>query len=100
MSRPSRFQGIFDAAHASETEPAEPEHPVPARFSEKRLGRPPVGKKSNPTYRQVTAYVRRDLYRDVRIALLRDPNQPDFSDLIDELLERWHRGRVQGDDQS
>jgi hypothetical protein len=92
----SKFKSILDAAREPVSEvpaaaPSPPQVNDSSAPSSNRLGRPPTGKKSNPAYQQVTAYVRRDLYRDVRIALLQDPRQPDFSDLIDELLERWHR---------
>jgi hypothetical protein len=63
-----------------------------------RTGRPANGKKSDPNYRQVTAYVRRDLYREVTFALhedarRRDTRRVEFSELVDSLLERWWRER-------
>ncbi len=120
MAGGSKFRGIFDAVH--EPEPGPEPRPAPASpISEthtsarastgstrqgdaappeetpaKRIGRPPVGKKSDPNYTQVTAYVRRDLYRDVRIALLQDGSGEDFSELVARLLEDWHRGRTAG----
>jgi len=46
----------------------------------------------------VTAYVRKDLYRTVTDALYddargRDTKRQEFSELVDELLERWCRER-------
>ena len=121
MAGGSKFRGIFDAAREpeppppardknptkpqrprrAEAAPPEPTKPVqnydgaPAEpsLSARRIGRPPVGKKSDPNYTQVTAYVRRDLYRDVRIALLQDGSGEDFSELVDRLLEDWRRTR-------
>lgn len=53
---------------------------------------PKVGKRSDPAYRQISTYVRSDLYRNVRRELLLDDR--DFSDLIDELLAEWLRTRT------
>jgi hypothetical protein len=46
-----------------------------------------VGKRSNPAYRQISTYVRSDLYRSVKRELLMD--ERDFSDLMDEVLSEW-----------
>ena len=46
-----------------------------------------VGKRSDPAYRQISTYVRSDLYRSVKRELLMD--ERDFSDLMDELLADW-----------
>jgi hypothetical protein len=51
------------------------------------LPAPRVGKRSNPAYRQISTYVRSDLYRLVKRELLMEDR--DFSDLIDELLGEW-----------
>lgn len=59
----------------------------------RRRGRP-SGKRSDPTYEQVTAYIRRQTYRDVRIALLAQGNGQEFSELVEELLARWLHKRA------
>lgn len=46
-----------------------------------------VGKRSDPAYRQISTYVRSDLYRSVKRELLME--ERDFSDLMDELLSAW-----------
>lgn len=46
-----------------------------------------VGKRSDPAYRQISTYVRSDLYRLVKRELLME--ERDFSDLMDELLGDW-----------
>ena len=46
-----------------------------------------VGKRSDPAYRQISTYVRSDIYRLVKRELLMD--ERDFSDLMDELLAEW-----------
>jgi len=53
-----------------------------------RRGRP-NGKRSNAEFQQVTAYVRRDTYRRVSIKLLDRENKGEFSELIEELLQKW-----------
>jgi hypothetical protein len=49
----------------------------------------PNGKRSNVEFQQVTAYVRRDTYRQVSIKLLDRENKGEFSELIEELLKKW-----------
>ena len=51
------------------------------------LAVPRVGKRSDPAYRQISTYVRSDLYRLVKRELLMEDR--DFSDLVDELLGEW-----------
>jgi hypothetical protein len=53
----------------------------------KRLGRPP-GKRSNPEYQPVTAWVRKATYQAVRERLLRE-GRGEFSVLVEELLREW-----------
>jgi len=50
------------------------------------------GKRSDPEYTQVSAYVGRETYRKVKIALVMD-GEKDFSDLVDELLRGWLAAR-------
>ena len=57
-----------------------------------RRGRPP-GKRSDPGFVQVTAYVPGDLYRRVRIGLLEDAKGQEFSELVAELLVDWVNSR-------
>jgi hypothetical protein len=46
-----------------------------------------LGKRSNTDYRQVSAYIRKDTHRRVKLALLEEERQ--FSELVAELLENW-----------
>lgn len=57
----------------------------------KQKGRP-RGKRSDPDYEQVTAYVRRETYRKTKIALLQRGDQREFSDLVEALLNEWLNG--------
>jgi hypothetical protein len=45
------------------------------------------GKRSDSDYRQVSAYVRRDTYQRVKLALLEEERE--FSELVEELLQHW-----------
>ncbi len=49
------------------------------------------GKRSDSDYRQVSAYVRRDTYRRVKLALLEENRE--FSELVEELLQHWLESR-------
>ena len=53
-----------------------------------RRGRPP-GKRSSESHVQVTAYIRRATHRAVKMELLKKDDERDFSELVDELLEKW-----------
>jgi hypothetical protein len=46
-----------------------------------------VGKRSNAEYRQVSAYIRKDTHRKVKMALLEEDQE--FSELVGQLLEDW-----------
>jgi len=117
-TKPSKFSSIFQndeepkellvedvtvqamAPVMEQTPVLEPLPGIPEEGSapNRRIGRPATGKKSDPNYRQVTAYVRKDLYRDVTDALYdevrgQDAKRKEFSELVDELLEQWWQVR-------
>ncbi len=46
-----------------------------------------VGKRSNAEYRQVSAYIRKDTHRKVKMTLLEEDQE--FSELVGRLLEDW-----------
>lgn len=54
--------------------------------SSKIPGRP-KGKRSDPNFTQVTSYVKKETYKQVKRELLDDERE--FSELIQELLEEW-----------
>jgi hypothetical protein len=54
----------------------------------KKRGRPP-GKRSNPGYTQITAYVRTQTINDVKVKLIKRGSKKDASELIEELLSAW-----------
>lgn len=47
-----------------------------------------TGKRTDPTYKQVGAYVKKDTYLQIQKLLLDKPNK-DFSDLVQELLSDY-----------
>jgi len=104
-SKPSKFIGIFGAAQeppAEVTQVVLVETEAPPASP---AGRRASGKKSDPRYKQVTAYVRKDLYRTVTDALYddargRDTKRQEFSELVDELLERWCQERERRKDRA
>jgi hypothetical protein len=51
-----------------------------------------AGKRSDPNYRQVSAWVRRDTYDRVTIRLIKE-DRKEFSELVQELMEQWLRTR-------
>jgi hypothetical protein len=63
-----------------------------AHGMEKRKRGRPSGKRSNPEYAQVTAYIPRVLHDEVKILLIRDGGK-EFSELVAELLAEWMQKR-------
>lgn len=61
---------------------------APLSPKSKKRGRPP-GKRSNPGYTQITAYVRTRTITDVKVKLIKQGSKQDASELIEELLSAW-----------
>lgn len=74
------------------TTPARPAPPVAPPPPAPKKGRPP-GKRSDPAFEQVTAYIPGELYRKVRIRLLQEARGQEFSELVADLLSAWLAGR-------
>lgn len=55
-----------------------------------KLGRPRA-KRSDPDYCQVTAYIRRKTYQNVRIKLMQQGDTQEFSELVENLLAEFLR---------
>ncbi|NJO86461.1 MAG: hypothetical protein HC818_08070 [Synechococcaceae cyanobacterium RM1_1_27] len=57
-----------------------------------RKGRP-RGKRSDPSFEQVTAYIPKELYRRVKLKILAEEGEAgtptDFSELLADLLKEW-----------
>lgn len=48
-----------------------------------------IGKRSDPKFRQVTAYIPRDVYKQVTIKLTAEEPKGEFSELVAQLLTKW-----------
>lgn len=59
----------------------------------RRVGRPNA-KRSDPDFVQTTAYIRKDTHRDVKIALLHEGQEREFSELVEELLSNWLKSKL------
>ncbi len=102
MSDNNRFKDVLNAARNREQ--ATPTVPYNDRSQEQaanlgtqaptspappKRGRPPGGKRNNPDYEQVAAYIPKELYRQVQIRLLQMEPKGQFSDLVEFLLNKW-----------
>jgi hypothetical protein len=67
-----------------------PSKKAPVKTKSKKRGRPP-GKRSNPAFTQITAYVRTKTIQDVKVKLITQASKQDASELIEELLSKWLR---------
>jgi hypothetical protein len=52
------------------------------------------GKRRDPAFEQVTAYIRRDTHHAVKLTLLKDGRNRQFSDLVEMLLADWLRSAM------
>lgn len=57
-------------------------------------GRPRTGKRSDPNYTQITAYISKETHRAIKLALLQEANgsevkEREISELIEEQLLSW-----------
>jgi hypothetical protein len=51
-----------------------------------------IGKRDHPDYTQISIYIRKTPYHNVRRRLI--GTGQDFSDLVNELIERWLRDQT------
>jgi hypothetical protein len=97
----SKFQSILDVANtrqpatrkkkASSKQAQTAVTVVPALAP--RRGRP-AGKRSDPDYEQVTAYIKKETHKDVKIGLLQEGQGREFSELVEDLLSGWLKART------
>jgi hypothetical protein len=93
MKPQSKFNAILDRKREGE-EPLEQElqQGVDAPSEERKKPGRPAGKRTNPDYGQVTAYIPKSLHEDVKIALIKEGGK-EFSTLVEELLFEWMRNK-------
>jgi hypothetical protein len=75
----SKFDGILESGRSKKPR----KQPAPIATT----GGPRGGKSSNPAFTQVTIYIRKDTYVDVRKALL-DEQRRDFSEFTEDALKK------------
>lgn len=80
MTKESKFAGMLRTRKEGEPPESEPA----------KRGRPGgKGKRLNPDYAQVTAYIRRTVHEETKINLIRQGSR-EFSELVEELLTGWN----------
>jgi hypothetical protein len=85
MSRKFDFLKASRPAKSPRTQKSEdPEIRQPAA----RSGRP-AGKRTDPDYTQITAYIRKVTHHAVKLRLLQEGQGREFSELVEELLRAW-----------
>jgi hypothetical protein len=82
ISRMPKFKGL--ELLREESGPRETENENPSLVAKTAR---PIGKRQNPAYQQISAYVRRDLYERVRRELIGKTD--DFSDLLESWMQQW-----------
>jgi hypothetical protein len=102
----SKFNNILKAAQDRDKEPPveksadnsveKPKEKLEVKSDSAREGSPPSqkrgrpkGKRSNPNYEQVTAYIKKKTYKETKIALLEQEEVENFSELVEKLLSEW-----------
>ena len=96
MKSGSKFAGVMEQAkrRTATTAPspaAVRREDVPQEVTPK-AGRP-KGKRSDPGFEQVTAYIRKETLHAVRVELVKQQPRGEFSHLVQELLDRWLKSR-------
>jgi hypothetical protein len=75
----SKFQQILKAAESLREQQPEVK-PTKIKGS---------GKRSDPDYVQISAYIRKETHRLAKRKLLEEDSEQDLSDVIEELLSNW-----------
>jgi hypothetical protein len=75
----SKFQQILKAAESVREQQPE------AKITKTKGS----GKRSDPDYVQISAYIRKDTHRQAKRKLLEEGDERDLSDVIEELLKNW-----------
>ncbi len=97
----SKFQSLLDVANTRQptnrkkkasAKQAQTAAPAVQGLAPRR-GRP-AGKRSDPDYEQVTAYIKKETHKDVKIGLLQEGQGREFSELVEDLLSKWLKART------
>jgi hypothetical protein len=97
----NKFASILQTARDPEPQDRADGTPAPrvdSNSSNAIAARPvgrPAGKRTDPEFQQITAYVRKETWKRVKIALLQGGDDPqETSELIEELLADWLAART------
>lgn len=94
MTPQSKFTAILERKRDGEAEEKEAlQQPVSSPTAGRKGPGRPAGKRTNPDYAQVTAYIPKSLHEDVKIALIKEGGK-EFSTLVEELLSEWMRSKA------
>jgi hypothetical protein len=89
----SKFDAVLRQRRTTPSEQASStETPQAIQTNVSRGRRRPPGKRTNPDYQQVTAYITRALHDQAKIALIQE-GRKEFSELIEDLLANWMNQR-------
>lgn len=84
-----RFKSfVKNPADVSQAATAQVASMARAIAGESKIGRP-AGKRTDPAFRQVSAWLRKDTYGKVRARLFEAGEGREFSELVQDLLEKW-----------
>ncbi len=96
MAGTGKFRDVVKATSHMRTGSEEgnrsPDDPPPSEAGDKQKrppGRPRIGKRSDPGFRQVTTLLPTDLHARVKVRLIEEKSRGDFSELVRGLLENW-----------
>jgi hypothetical protein len=94
MKPQSKFNAILEQKRdGGEEEKENLQQPLISPTEAKKSPGRPTGKRTNPNYGQVTAYIPKSLHEDVKIALIKEGGK-EFSTLVEELLSEWMRTKT------
>lgn len=88
----SKFASVLKAVNEREDLPAPEQAADVLKVSRGR----PKGKRSDPSFEQVTAYIRKETYLQTKMSLLQDGGSTDFSELVEDLLCAYLRTQKSG----
>jgi hypothetical protein len=94
MKPQSKFSAILEQKRDGGEEGKENlQQPVASPAETRKGPGRPSGKRTNPDYGQVTAYIPKALHEDVKIALIKEGGK-EFSTLVEELLSEWMQNKT------
>lgn len=85
----SKFDGLLSVKPGQSTKKTVKTQPAAIPAPKNGKSKTP-GKRSNPDYTQITAYVRKDTHENVMREIYK---RQEFSELIEELLTEWIKGK-------